>query len=102
MNPAFAVASAPGPDGPRTRLHLKVVPGGARDALGGPLGDRLKVRVSAPPEGGKANRAVLRLLADALGCSPRALTLVRGASSPLKTVVVDGLDAATVGRLLYG
>ena len=100
--PSFAEARRPGPDGARTHVHLKVVPGGSRDALGGPLGDRLKVRVSAPPEGGKANRAVLKLLADALGLSVRALTIVRGASSPLKTVEVNGLGPEDVGRLLYG
>ena len=100
--PSFAEARSPGPDGPRTHLHLKVVPGGSRDALGGPLDERLKVRVSAPPEGGKANRAVLRLLADRLGLSVRALSIVRGAKRPLKTVEVNGLGAEAVGRLLYG
>lgn len=102
MAHAWAEAAPMGPGGPRTLLHLKVVPGGSRDALGGPLGERFKVRVSAPPEGGKANKAVLALLAGALGIPERALRIVRGDASPLKTIEIEGQDAATVGRLLYG
>ena len=102
MAHAWVEPAAPGPDGPRAHLHLKVVPGGSKDALAGPLGDRYKVRVSAPPEGGKANKAVLALLARALDQSPRSLRIVRGKTSPLKTVEVEGKDASTVGRMLYG
>ncbi len=102
MTPAWVEPATPGPEGPRALLHLKVVPGGSKDALAGPLGDRFKVRCQAPPEGGKANKAVLGLLARVLELSPRSLRIVRGDTSPLKTVEVDGKDAATVGRLLYG
>ena len=102
MPHAWVEPLAPGADGPRALLHLKVVPGGSRDALGGPLGDRFKVRCSAPPEGGKANKEVLALLAKTLGVPSRALCIVRGTASPLKSVEVSGADAATVGRLLYG
>jgi uncharacterized protein (TIGR00251 family) len=57
--------------------------------LAGVLGDRLKVRVAAPPEGGKANRAVVELLTDWLvGAS---VELVSGHGTPLKTVRVRGI-----------
>jgi hypothetical protein len=81
-------------------VHVKVVPGASQDALAGPYGDRLKLRVTAPPESGKANKAVLRLLAAALGLPVQDLALARGASNPLKTIAVSGLDAAEVSRRL--
>ena len=52
---------------PRRRLGLRVRPGGRKSRLTGVYGNRLKVEVSAPPERGKANEAVLRLVAEALG-----------------------------------
>ncbi|QKT03796.1 DUF167 domain-containing protein [Ectothiorhodospiraceae bacterium 2226] len=81
-------------------LHLKVVPGASRTELAGALGAHLKVRVAAPPEGGKANRAVLALLAERLGT--KALELVAGHSHPEKVVRVCGcaaLSAAQLARL---
>ena len=83
-------------------VQVKVVPGASQDALAGPYGDRLKLRVTAPPESGKANKAVLKLLASALGLAAQDLALVRGASNPLKTIAVTGLDAAEVSRRLLG
>jgi len=84
-----------------THVHLKVVPGGSRDEIAGIYGDRLRVKVAAPPEGGKANKAVVALLAQTLGVPKGTLRIVRGAGTPLKTVEVSGLAADAVGRLLY-
>ena len=53
----------------------------------------LKVAVTAPPEDGKANAALLRLLARTWGLAPRRLALVAGAKDRVKTVLVAG-DAA--------
>ena len=53
---------------PRTaRLRVKVVPGSSRDGIVGRLGDALKIKVTAPPKKGKANEAVVELLAAAVG-----------------------------------
>lgn len=81
-------------------LHLKVVPGGAKSHVVGPYGDRLRVKVSAPPEGGKANRAVLALLAERLGLPAKQLAVVRGHGSPQKTVALPRMDADRVRRAL--
>jgi uncharacterized protein (TIGR00251 family) len=67
-------------------LRLKVVPGARRAALAGVLGDRLKVRVTAPPEDGRANRAVLDLVSTWLGGA--SVELVSGQATPLKTIRV--------------
>ncbi|MDA1194359.1 MAG: DUF167 domain-containing protein [Planctomycetota bacterium] len=81
-------------------VHLKVVPGATRDAIAGLYGDRIRVRVRAAPESGQANEAVLALLAKTLKVPARQVSLVRGPTTPRKTIVVRGLDAATVQHLL--
>ncbi len=81
----------PHPSGDGTLIHLKVVPGASRSEVAGVTGNRLRVRVSAPPERGKANDALLKLLARRLGVRRADLALARGASNPAKTVHVRGL-----------
>jgi uncharacterized protein (TIGR00251 family) len=75
-------------------LTLKVVPGASRTRVAGVLGTALKVAVAAPPEGGKANAAVMRLLAEALGVSKSDVEIVSGHGQRLKRVAVRGLTAA--------
>ncbi len=87
------------PDG-EVQVRVKVVPGASRDELLGLYGDRLRVKVSAPPEGGRANEAVCALLAGRLGLSPRAVRLVSGAGAPLKVIGVRGPDLAAVAAAL--
>ncbi len=72
------------------RLRVKAVPGASRDVIAGPLGDRLKIRVSAPPEGGRANEAIRRLLADAFAVSKADVTLESGPASREKTFAISG------------
>jgi uncharacterized protein len=64
------------------RLSLKVVPGSSRDEIVGWLGDSLKVKVKAPPEKGRANEAVVALLAERLGTDASSIAVVSGHSSP--------------------
>ena len=73
-------------------LSIKVVPGARRDRVAGRYGDGFKVQVSAPPEDGKANRAVAQVLADALGVKVQQVTIIRGHAQPRKTIEVSGLD----------
>lgn len=79
-------------------LRLHVQPGAGRTAVVGRHGDALKVRVAAPPEGGRANEACLRLVADLLGVAGDAVTLTGGPSSRSKRVRVDGVDPEDAGR----
>jgi uncharacterized protein len=76
-----------------TRLRLRVVPGARRSALVGRHGDAWKVRVTAPPERGAANEAVLELLAEALGVSANEVRLVSGHGSRDKIVELTALGA---------
>lgn len=75
------------------RVDLKVQPKSSRDRIVGWIGDRLKVQVTAPPEKGKANDAVVGLLAETLGVSKSAVRIVAGQTSPLKTVEIDAAES---------
>jgi len=75
------------------RLKVKAVPGASRSEIVGRLGEALKVRVAAPPEGGKANREIMELLAAKLGLQVAGVSLVSGASSPAKVFELRGFTA---------
>ena len=72
-----------------TRLRLRVSPRAKRNAVLGLRGDVLKVSVTAVPERGKANEAVVDLLAEALGVAPSSIEIVAGATSKDKVVAID-------------
>ncbi len=81
-------------------IRVKAVPGARRDQVAGLLGDRVKIRVAAPPEAGKANRAISTLLAQAIGVKARQVTLVSGSASPEKTFLVEGASVGQAARAL--
>lgn len=81
-------------------IDVKAVPGASRDQISGVLGERLKIRVSAPPEGGKANAAICSLLAGALGAPARNAEVIAGPTRAEKTVRVLGVDEAGARKAL--
>ena len=90
-------------DGDGVIVGVKVVPGASRDKLAGVLGDCLKIVTSAPPEKGKANKAIAGILAKALGVGVKDVQLVSGPASPRKEFRVAGFSLAdfrhAMGRL---
>jgi hypothetical protein len=77
-------------------LKIKVVPGSSRNHIAGWLGESLKIRVTANPEKGKANDAVVSLLADTLRIPKHGITLSSGASSPRKIFKISGLSQSEI------
>jgi uncharacterized protein (TIGR00251 family) len=75
-------ANAPG----RILLDIKAVPGASKTEFAGVKDDRLRIRVAAAPEDGKANNALIAFLAKTLGCPRRDIILEAGEKSRLKTV----------------
>ena len=73
---------------PGTRLRVRVQPKSSTNQVVGYRGDTLRLRVTAPPEGGQANEAVISLLADALDLPKGQLEIVRGHASRDKLLVV--------------
>jgi uncharacterized protein len=89
--------------GGRTLLGVKVVPGSSRTAVAGVWNGKLKLKVAAPPEKGKANKALVEFIAKALGLRQKDVAIVSGETNPVKQVeiaaLVDGslLDALAAG-----
>ena len=75
-------------------LHVRVQPRARRNEVVGWQGPTLRVRVTAVPAEGEANRAVTGLLADAFGVPASRVTLVRGAAARDKVFRVEGLSLA--------
>lgn len=80
------------------RLHVQ--PGAGKTAVVGRHGDAIKVRVAAPPEGGRANDAVVALMAQTFDVKLASVSLTSGQSSRAKKVQVDGIARAEVDRCL--
>jgi len=83
-----------------TVIAVKVVPRAASDEIVGWLEGALKVRVQAPPEDGRANRAVEELLAAALRLKKNAVTVERGRASARTRVAIEGLTRDEIVRRL--
>ncbi len=76
---------------PPAKLSVKVVPRASRDEIVGWLGDRLKVKIAAPPQDGRANAALEAFLAAALNVPQRDVRVARGHGSSSKVVEIAGL-----------
>ena len=85
-----------------TLIAVKVVPRAGKDEIVGWLEGALKIRIQAPPEDGRANRALEELLAEALSLKKNAVTVVAGRSSARKRVEVVGLTRDEIVRRLGG
>jgi uncharacterized protein (TIGR00251 family) len=97
---ASAEGDPPSDAPPDLVLRLHVHPGAGRTAIVGRHGDALKVKVGAPPADGRANAAVLALVAETLGVQAAQVELASGASSRSKRVRIHGVDADDLRRAL--
>ncbi|MDD5064358.1 MAG: DUF167 domain-containing protein [Phycisphaerae bacterium] len=71
----------------------KIVPGSSRACICGLLGGMLKIKISAPPEKGKANQSLIEFLAKQLGVKKNAISIISGQTNPVKQVQVLGVSA---------
>ncbi len=81
---------------------MRVTPRAKRNAIELDDDGRIRVRVTAVPERGKANAAVVALIAKTLGLSKRSIAVVRGHTSRDKLIAVDGMDRDEVLERLIG
>jgi uncharacterized protein (TIGR00251 family) len=100
--PATALPLTAAPDG--LRLSVRLQPGAAAERIIGLAADAdgavaLKVAVTAPPEAGKANDALLRLLARTIRLPKRDLTLTQGASDRRKLIHLAGDPSALMPQV---
>jgi uncharacterized protein len=98
------VTSSPSPrleqQGDDVLLWIKAVPGASRDQIAGALGDRLKIRIAAPPEAGKANHAITRLLAKTLKLRPNQISIDSGHTNPEKIIRITNTTINQIRPLL--
>ena len=76
-------------------LSVKVQPRASANEIVEPLGNELRVKVKAPPVDAAANEALLRLLAERLGCPRSRVELVRGHASRHKVIKLHGVSLET-------
>jgi uncharacterized protein (TIGR00251 family) len=81
-------------------VDVAVKPRSSREGVGPVQGDRLCVAVNAPPVDGKANEAVIRVLAETFKISRSAVTIVRGETGRKKTIRLAGITTAMVLRTI--
>jgi uncharacterized protein (TIGR00251 family) len=84
-------------------LSVKLQPRASRNEIGEPLGNELRIKVTAPPVDAAANAALVDLLAERLHCSKRRVELVRGHTSRHKQIKLHGFTGTDVlGALAAG
>ena len=88
------------PDQTNTVIRVKLLPKSSRNQIVGREGDFFKVKVVAPPIEGKANKALVALLAGKLRVPKGAIEIISGKSSRLKSIRIDGLSAEEIVRVL--
>ena len=82
-------------------LSVKLQPRASKNEISGPLGEELKIKVTAPPVDAAANQAVIELLANKLDCPRGRVELIRGQTSRHKTVKLHGFTPEEVlGKLM--
>ena len=86
--------------GKALELEVKVQPRASRNQIGKVEEGRLKIKVTVPPEGGKANQKVVELLSKALKVPKSNIEIVRGETSRIKLVRIEGTSLATLQEKL--
>ena len=81
-------------------IAVKVVPGSSRSKIAGIWDMALRINVAAPPEAGKANKEVVRLLATTFGVRRGDVAITHGQTQPLKRVRIDGIPTDRIRQYL--
>jgi uncharacterized protein (TIGR00251 family) len=81
-------------------ISIKAIPNAPRNEVVGWLGDNLKIKVHAPAVEGRASDALCEFLADKLDLPRRAVTILRGETSRLKVIEIQGLTLAEARQRL--
>jgi uncharacterized protein (TIGR00251 family) len=82
------------------QVAVRLTPRAAREEIVGPRGGELAVKVNAPPVDDRANAALRRLIAKAVGIAPRRVQIVHGERGRTKLLRLEGVKAAEAAKLL--
>jgi len=84
-----------------TILTVKIVPGSSSpDKICGLLDGMLKIKISAPPEKGKANQCLVKFLAKTLGVNKNSIQIISGQTNPIKQIQISGTSIDSVIKKL--
>jgi uncharacterized protein len=81
-------------------IRVKVIPRSSRTEIAGKEKDIYRVKITDPPVEGKANKALVALLAEKLGIAKRDIEITAGKTSRMKTVRVQGMSEVAVTQAL--
>lgn len=89
----MSIALSPTPtfalwEGHDLKLQVRIQPRASADEIVGVQGDRLKIRITAPPVDGKANAHLIAFLAKVFGVSRSSITIIRGKTGRMKTLSI--------------
>jgi uncharacterized protein (TIGR00251 family) len=73
------------------RIQVKVQPRASRNEISGVVGEWLRVRLTAAPVEGEANKLLQKYLGEVFCCSPGSIRIVRGSTGRLKLVEITGI-----------
>jgi len=82
------------------KLKIKVIPSSSKDCIAGWLDDTLKIKVKAPPEKGKANKAVIKVLEKSLALPKGSVNIASGSTSCHKAIEINTDDDALIKKKL--
>lgn len=82
------------------KLQIKVIPSSSKDCIAGWLEDTLKVKVKAPPEKGKANKAVVKVIENILDLPKGSIKITSGTSSSRKVIEIQNNDDDIIKKKL--
>ncbi|NPV29721.1 MAG: YggU family protein [Firmicutes bacterium] len=88
------------PTGNCVRIQVKVQPRAARNEIAGVAGDYVKVRLTAPPVEGEANKLLQKFLGEVFGCGAGNVKILKGLTSSRKLVEINGVTLEEVARLV--
>ena len=81
-------------------FRVKIVPGSSKTALAGLLNNMLKIKISVPPEKGKANKALTNFLAKQLSVKKKSVTIISGFTNPVKQIKIAGITEQNLFKKL--
>jgi hypothetical protein len=84
------------------RIQVKVQPRAARNEVAGVAGDCLRVRLTAPPVEGEANKLLQKYLSAVFHCSLGSIRIIRGSTGRLKLLEIAGIKEADALKLVGG
>jgi len=81
-------------------FSVKIVPGSSKTSVCGMLDKMVKIKISAPPEKGKANQSLVEFLAKTLDVKRKDVHIISGQTSPVKSVEISGISAEMLATRL--